>query len=272
MFAPKSWLSFLPHRLFYKVLAIATTLLILLSHRGMATAATNGSFRVIHGPIASADYAEIRQAIKSERLYEDIAKGLNETFKLPTDMTIMLSACGTENAFYDPSKKQLVMCDELLGHFIQIFAQESQSADEIAESAIFANLFVFFHELGHGLIDVFDLPIVGREEDAVDDFSALLLLEAGEEGEKAVFAGADWFRLQNQANDSNELAFWDEHSLDPQRFYNIACLVYGKDPQKYSGIVSNGILPESRAARCEAEYQKKSRSWEQLLAPYAKAG
>lgn len=34
---------------------------------------------------------------------------------------------------------------------------------------------MLFHELGHAFISLYDLPITGREEDAVDQFAAILL-------------------------------------------------------------------------------------------------
>jgi Putative metallopeptidase len=254
----------------YWLLATMTALLLLWGNGTIALAQRAGQFRVEYGPIENPDYREIRQIIRDAHLYENIAQGLNQTFKLPFDLTITPSTCGAANAFYRPSDKRLIMCDELLGHFAQLFAGEAKSDEDLGESMLYTNLFVFFHELGHGLIDLYDLPTVGREEDAVDEFSTLLLLEAGDAGTKAVMKAAEWFTLESRQQDSTELAFWDEHSLDLQRFYGVACLMYGKDPKKFAGLVTEGILPESRADRCPAEYAKKHSSWDKLLSPFSK--
>ena len=56
-----------------------------------------------------------------------------------------------------------------------------------------------------------------------------------------------------------------EHSLSEQRYYNVICFMYGSDPQGYQELVSEGTLPESRAARCEEEYRTLIRDWERLL-------
>ncbi len=259
----------------YGLIALVTAAIVVL-HLGIvqagivqAAAAPDGQFRVEYGPIGDSVYAPFRQAMQDEQLFENLAEGLNQSLKLPIDVTITLASCGAENAFYSSDEKRLVMCDELLGHFAKIFAPDAKSDEELVESILYANIFVFFHELGHALIDIFDLPTVGREEDAVDEFSTLLLLQSGEDGEKAVLSAADWFRLQSQG-DTAHLAFWDQHSLDMQRFFGVACLVYGKEPDKFSGLIDNRILPTSRAAHCRAEYQKKFRSWEKLLAPYSR--
>jgi Putative metallopeptidase len=256
------------HRWRYWLLGIITSLMLLTV--SPIVLAQSGQFRVEYGPVEDPTYAEIRQIIQDSHLYENIAQGLNETFKLPADVTITPATCGKANAFYRPSDKRIIMCDEMLLHFTKLFINESKSEHDLGEAIVYSNLFVFFHELGHGLIDLYDLPTVGREEDAVDEFSTLLLLEAGDEGTKAVIKAAQWFALEGQNQDTSDLAYWDEHSLDQQRFYGVACLMYGKDPEKFAGLVTAGILPESRADRCPAEYAKKYSSWNKLLSPYSK--
>ncbi|MGI0493925.1 DUF4344 domain-containing metallopeptidase [Alkalinema pantanalense CENA528] len=233
-------------------------------------AQSGGQFQVAYSPVKNAEFAPFRQVMQESRLYETIAEELNKVLLLPTDVTIALAECGTENAFYSADHKSIVMCDELLAYFGRLFAPTATSDQDLGESMLYTNLFVFFHELGHGLIDLYDLPTTGREEDAVDEFSTILLLEAGTDGEKAVLNAAHWFALQSE-QPSEDLAFWDEHSLDLQRFYGIACLVYGKDPEKFSDLVKEGLLPEARAQRCGREYAKKSQSWDKLLVPHVRS-
>ncbi|OLP15507.1 hypothetical protein BST81_25965 [Leptolyngbya sp. 'hensonii'] len=227
-----------------------------------------GQFTVYYDKVDNPLYRELNQAIRESKAFETIAVELTKLFKLPTDVTIVFGECGTANAFYVPDKKYLVMCGELMEHFANIFASQVQTEEELGLAIVNTTLFVFFHETGHGLVDIFNLPITGREEDAVDEFSTLLLMEAGEEGEQAVLTAAQWFLIESSNKTGQEPPFWDEHSLDMQRFYNIACLAYGKNPSKYTPLVEGGVLPESRASRCEREYKKKYASWNSLLEPY----
>jgi hypothetical protein len=252
----------------YALIALFTALLLMFST--VAIAKSVGRFRVEPGPVENPAYQDLRRLVKESQLYEIMATELNKLLILPSDVKISPSTCGESNAFYQPNERRIVMCDELLTHFAQLFQPTAESDEDLGISMLYTNLFVFFHELGHGLIDIYDLPTVGREEDAVDEFSTLLLLESGEEGTKAVLKAAEWFHLQSQQSEG-DLAFWDEHSLDQQRFYGMACLMYGKDPETFASFVTEGILPESRAARCPSEYSKKYKSWNQLLAPYSKA-
>ncbi len=99
-------------------------------------------------------------------------------------------------------------------------------------------MFILFHELGHGLVNLFDIPITGREEDAVDQFSALLLLETDPEGMTeigtglGVYAlfGAEFFNAFALGPDElSKNVFADEHSLGQQRYYDLMCLVVGSN-------------------------------------------
>ena len=159
------------------------------------------------------------------------------------------------------------MCYELVILFIEDFAPYVSSLEELDHAILSTALFIFYHELGHALVDVLDLPITGREEDAVDQLSTLVLLSAGEEGREAALTGAVWFGLRASAA-TGQLPFWDEHSLDEQRFYNILCLVYGSDPESGHYLVEEGLLPQERAIRCPNEYEQMDSSWNQLLSGY----
>lgn len=196
--------------------------------------------------------------------FEDVAEGLNETFAFPRDLPVTHERCGEANAFYDPETGKLTMCYELLS-VIHAWARNSTGTDEdFGERVAGTWFFVFFHELGHGLVDLFDLPITGREEDSVDNLATVLLVESGQ-AFAALRAAEFWDSLP-----VGELDFADEHSLNQQRFFNILCLVYGSDPKAYAGLVRPDLLPESRALRCPAEYESQRRAWDTLLEPYSK--
>jgi Putative metallopeptidase len=69
-----------------------------------------------------------------------------------------------------------------------------------------------------------------------------------------------------QSNDQS--VYSDEHSLNAQRYFNLLCIVYGRDPDHFSGIVERGMLPKERASRCPEESAKITRSWARLLLPH----
>ncbi len=162
------------------------------------------------------------------------------------------------------------MCYELISVVAEDFSELNISEDEWNRATVHATLFVFFHEIGHALIDILNLPVTGKEEDAVDQLATLILIASGDEGEEAALDGAVWFLLRGERTNIDDLAFWGEHSLDAQRFYNIACWVYGQNPKGHADLVTDGDLPQERAVRCADEYRKMSDSWTRLLGPYLK--
>ncbi len=225
-----------------------------------------GNFVVRYDKTDNEDYQELEAIFKETRLLEDTVQELNTVFALPSQVPVVFKECGDVNAFYDPEAREISLCWELVEYYAGLFLSEEQTeeeAEEGGEAVAGATAFTFFHELGHALIDIYDLPVTGREEDAVDQLATMILLEGGEEGEMAALNGAWSFLTEEE-----ELAFWDEHSLDEQRFYNIVCWSYGKNPEGFQYLVDDETLPEDRAERCPAEYDRMSRSWDALLEPY----
>lgn len=240
--------------------------------KGNNTEPDNGDFIVKNVPLEDPRYADMEKSIKDNRTLENAADELNKKLALPDDITLQSKACGTPNAFYSPDDRSLTICYELMEHFYKLDKAQGKSDDEAKIYMNDAITFVFCHELGHGLIDIYKLPATGKEEDAVDQLATYISCEEmGERGENAAVAGAMSFFYQSKGQKQTaDVAFADEHSLDKQRFYNILCWLYGHDTTKYSNIVSPGMLPESRAQRCPGEYEKLSTAWKQQLRPFRK--
>jgi hypothetical protein len=121
--------------------------------------------------------------------------------------------------------------------------------------------FTLLHEMGHLLISELQLPVLGREEDAADQLGFMgLFLLYGQQADADFYARlldvADYWRLEAERTrgSAEQIPLWDSHSLDEQRFFNIACLAYGSDPQRLEWIVESTGLPEERALYCDREY------------------
>lgn len=172
------------------------------------------------------------------------------------------------NAFYNPENQAIIVCYELIRDIYEMFSVEGTTEEELEEAVMNATGFFFYHEFGHALIHVLDLPTTGREEDAVDQLSTYALALESEAGEAPALDGAAAFLLwvQQAQGSGAQPPFWDEHSLNEQRFFNIVCWVYGENPEERQGLVQQGYLPEDRAARCPGEWEKIDRSWSALLA------
>lgn len=209
-------------------------------------------------------FETLRKQFQSMGILEGLCGSINGQFYLPTDINIVLTECGQANAFYNPRTHSIHICWELFGVLRDMFRPYFRTEAELNQNAANALIFIIFHEIGHALIHVYDLPTTGREEDAVDQFSMVWMYRLG--GGDQIIRSADFFYLSEQNRGPfSKTPFWDEHSLDLQRFYNIICLIYGTNPQRYANLIRFGTLPVERARRCQQEFTQIDRAWYRLL-------
>lgn len=148
-----------------------------------------------------------------------------------------------------------------------------KQVDFLARGAMIS---IFFHESGHMMISELKLPAIGPEEDAADEFAAFFLtdaLKAAPENQKGIFAmivysGALFWKLSAARSDVTRFPFYDEHSPDARRYYNILCIATGADPLRFIPMAVKDGVPESRLAKCAEEYKKKYAAWQMLIEPH----
>jgi hypothetical protein len=132
-------------------------------------------------------------------------------------------------------------------------------------------LFVLGHETGHALISVFELPVLGREEDAADALATIISLKMANSFADRVIVNAakGWF-LSDQRDRKKGIpsVYYDEHGLDLQRAYNIVCLMVGGAPEKFKGLAHEVKLPEQRQKTCPFDYSNAEWSWGEELKPH----
>lgn len=206
--------------------------------------------------------------MQQSRALESVVDALNAQFPMPRNVNVRMDQCGVVNAFYSPRDGAITFCYEMLEHLSAIFAGGSPNwTQEQREAVEGAYTFIMMHEVGHALIHLLDLPVTGREEDAVDQLATVTLIASGDKGAQAALAGA--LSLQpGRGHTFDDSDYAGEHSLGPQRLYNVMCWIYGSDPVKYAAIVTNGSLPRDRAVRCANEWERMSKAWQRILEPH----
>lgn len=129
--------------------------------------------------------------------------------------------------------------------------------------------FSVMHEMGHVLIAEYDLPVLGREEDAADQLGFILLFHLyaklpRDEVDARLLDIADYWRLEWQTPKPppDQVLAWDSHPLDEQRYYNIACLLYGSDMVRLDWLPPLIGLPYERAVYCDQEFRQASKAFE----------
>jgi hypothetical protein len=200
----------------------------------------------------------------NQQALEQVMANLNDKIALPWDIVVSFEDCDTPDAFYAPETRQLTVCYQLIDEYYDLFGRKIKDKTKLDEAVRGAVASTFFHELGHGLVDAWKVPITGKEEDAVDQLSTLILIK------HMALDGAISFKLYADLDKGQKKIYWDEHSLDEQRFFDTICLIYGHDPAKYGYLVKDKILPDERAELCRQDYPKIANSWHQLLSPYIK--
>jgi hypothetical protein len=215
-----------------------------------------------------------RQIFEDAQLLEDLAASATDLLKLPYDIPLLGTQCDEANAFWSPGDQAMSMCYEYPDSAQEIFTQAGDV--DPTDSALNTQVATFYHEMGHMVIDIYDLPITCREEDVADQLSAYMLLAPGEDGRpdpdsvQAVKDAAREFSANAEIYGVDESLFADVHSLDQTRAYNMLCWVYGADPDGNADLVSSGQLPQDRADGCEDEWDKLVYAWDSLLDPHFK--
>ena len=230
---------------------------------------------VSYGDASTPEAVRGRTLMHNEKLLEGVAADVNASLKLPRDVELVGEQCGQANATWNSVKNRIKICYELVDLSLRIFGNDD-APNSVAE-ATNSTIGVFFHELAHALISVYDLPFTGREEDVADQLAAFVILEP--DGFLTDFPNpsrvaedyALMFKLWADQRGSVGLSdFAATHSVNETRMYNLKCWIYGSDPTAHADMIADGRLPEDRAAGCQEEYKQLSRAWTNLLAPYIK--
>ncbi len=231
-----------------------------------------GKMTVVYEDAKTPDAIRGRKFMEDTNLLPQLVDDINDTLKLPYDVPLRGSQCDEPNDFWNRDDKSMIMCYEDIANSLDLYkmAGDKDPADGTFHEALAS----FYHETGHMVIDLYDLPATGREEDVADQASVYLLLRP-ENGKidpdsiSAILDSARWFDAMD-ALSGGQVNFADPHSPSEARMYNMLCWAYGAQPDAMSAAVAEGLLPEERAASCGDEYQKLDHAWSTLLEPYLK--
>jgi hypothetical protein len=139
--------------------------------------------------------------------------------------------------------------------------------------------YMLVHEIGHFVIAEKEIPIVGPLENAADYIATLALIREEPldplRSDRAVtflVATAKGFEeaWRNGVSVGAEAPYWGAHALTIQRYYQILCLLYGSDPERFARAAEVASLPATRARDCVNEYVRAASAYDWLLANYGR--
>jgi Putative metallopeptidase len=220
----------------------------------------------------SAQFHDIYQRLKKLQVLETMAVFLAPV-RLPKTITIRTMECGALDVAYE-SGQPVTICYEFVREIENTAPVSSNiriGTFTLSKTAIIIGAFIdlALQKVAHAVLDVTDVPVWGRMDDAADYMAALVMLRFSKEPAVivATLAGTSWFLARRSFVGSRD--FSDVvHGRDAQRFYNYACMAYGAYPKGFEFLVTNGNLPKARAERCGATYRKVRRSFLQTIMPH----
>jgi Putative metallopeptidase len=226
--------------------------------------------RVEYATPDNPDHQALYEHLKNRGALEKL-KVIFTPFRLPVDLKFRTVGCnGVSNAWYHSNT--VSVCYEYLAEMLKSMKAGITQTDPRAADAVLGQFFyVFAHEMGHAMFDIYDVPVFGREEDAADDLATYIMLNFGNDQARPLIMGAarSYERYVNGNKTSAPLAAFSEaHSAPPQRYYNLLCLAYGADPATYSNFVGPGYLPNERAKSCKREYNTTAFAFKTAIAPH----
>jgi hypothetical protein len=135
-------------------------------------------------------------------------------------------------------------------------------------------LFVSTHELGHGVLAEFNLPNLGHDENAADNFAILTALNVGDSfSDRALIEATNgWYLADLRDKHTGEKpAYYDSHGMNLQRGYQIICMMVGSHPEKFKELAERAQMPDDRQQECKGDFDFAGWSWETMLKPHLRA-
>lgn len=195
---------------------------------------------------------------------------LNNLFSLPErDINIVYQDCMVENARYLSEPSEIIMCYRLLAAITN--AEDGIYQQGNAMLGMFN--WITWHEIGHALIDHYDIPSLGQKEDMADSLATVFFLEtsgsnilARVKRARAIVLVGEYMNTLN----SGDLRWADAHTVSPQRQYNLVCWAVGAERNIENDANIQQIVTELKAARriCPNEYAEKKAAMEELIGAY----
>jgi len=229
--------------------------------------AEDAQLEVVYEPVKTSDGLPHIHRLKAEDFLPDMLQFINDSVPFAETVTLRMGA--DDGPLFDPQTNEIWVPIEFLTEIDERFvdanlATSVKQRDNAVEDVFMHTL---LHEVAHAIIAQFNIPSLGKEEDAADNLATVLLLEYVEDGDLIALNAADMFALEDQDTDTLEDAdFWGEHSLDIQRYYSTICYVYGARPDDNEELVESGELSADKADQCIDEYAQISEDWLFVLA------
>jgi Putative metallopeptidase len=254
----------------------AAAVALALSPAANATRAAAQALPDLHNPLveiayvqpANAAYQPIRDRLKKLQVLEELKLFLAPV-RLPRKLTVQVDQCGAPTRPYKVGGS-VTICYEMVEQIERVAAKASPNMQQTVIVGTFVQ--AAFHEVAEAILDVLQVPVWGRIEDAADRLAGFIMLQFGEAVARQTIIGtAVFFEISGKTWTGNQFA--DASSPEAQRYYNYLCVTYGANPKIFEFLVKadddkKPILPPERARRCRGEYEQIRKAFNLRIMPH----
>jgi hypothetical protein len=259
-----------------KCFSSATALVLMLSSLLPATPAAaqaqgtlqNSQIEIVYGQPGNPSYRPMYDRLKKLQVLEELRQFL-VPLRLPRKLTVQVDQCGATTRPYRPGGPATI-CYELVEQIERVAGKTEEDLRETVLVGTFVQ--AVFHEVALAVLDILQVPIWGRREDAADRLAGFIMLQFGEDVARQTVMGTGLF-FEASGKTWTGSQFADVNSPEPQRYFNFLCMAYGGAPKVFESLAkaegdAKPILPEDRAGRCKEEYAQVRKAFNLRIMPF----
>ena len=214
-------------------------------------------------------FSAVRDLMQQHKVLEK-AQIFLSPLRLPRELTLRTAECGASSVPFDAQQGIITICYEAVADIQALAKGATSDPNDLVGLVTGGVVEEVLHRMALAILQVFDVPVWGREEDAADMLGAFLMMQFDERtANVALIGAAQLFVYKTSA--LGKVDYVSDVSPPGQRFYNFLCIAVGNDPIDFGGLVDKGFLPKDRAHGCAAEYDKVRRAFDMRLMPYVDA-
>jgi len=217
--------------------------------------------------------------LRHTQYFEKQVSNLNKYFKLPNNIYIGLGECQQKNAFYDKNSKMIIVCYELIFDIYDKFLKEYESNGITKKQATIMTLdvvdHIFYHQLSHALFDTLYISdnqeIDTNKDKIINSFSNQIKISMQQDSEDdRLISVASWFKIMNETQSVKRINVMNEHTLNFEKFFHMACENSRLDRVKTLNFIERGLIPNEKLVQCKIKYIEEKEKLELMINPILK--
>jgi Putative metallopeptidase len=198
-------------------------------------------------PVQDSEAALRREIAMSSRLLENLADEFNRSLRMPRRVALRMVECPSSDIRWNAEERALELCYRMAVR-LEGLAERHEGLEDQIPGAYF---YLMAHGLAHALVDELDLPVGRDPEVRAHEVTALLVaLMRREESVLWVLRGISAFQRGDPG--WGDWAHATQHRLGPEQVRELACMVYGMQPESFGGLRQAGFVAAGARERCQA--------------------